>query len=143
MKRALIAVASVGIVAAAVGVEAANAQYGSPAPPAYSPGPAYAQAPRYTRRAYRRSARQTYSAPAATAYTPGLGPPPYSVSQQTYAAQSSGPWEWHAGPGPKKRGGMCVTDVDINRGYGFQAACPQPRPQQRAALNPQPLPPRR
>ena len=29
MKRALIAIAGVGIVAAAVGVEAANAQYGS------------------------------------------------------------------------------------------------------------------
>jgi len=33
MKRALIALASVGIVAAAVVVKAANAQYGSPAPP--------------------------------------------------------------------------------------------------------------
>jgi hypothetical protein len=39
MKRALIAVGSVGIVAAAVGVEAAHAQYGSPAPPAYTPPP--------------------------------------------------------------------------------------------------------
>jgi len=131
MKRALIAIAGVGIVAAAVGVEAANAQYGSPAPPAYSPAPAYspsptyAPSPRYTRRAYRRSARQPSGA--ATAYTPGSGPPPYSVSAQTYASQSSGPWEWHAGPGPKKRGAMCVTDVDINRGYGFQAACPAPK----------------
>jgi hypothetical protein len=142
MKRALIAVASVGIVAAAVGVEAAHAQYGSPAPPAYtpppaySPSPTYAPSPRYTRRAYRRSARQTYRT--ATVYTPGSGPPPYSVSARTYASQSSGPWEWHAGPGPKKRGGECVTDVDINRGYGFRGACPQG---QRAALNPQPLPP--
>ena len=56
MKRALIAVASVGIVAAAVGVKAAHAQYGSPAPPAYtppptySPAPTYAPSPRYTRR---------------------------------------------------------------------------------------------
>jgi len=40
MKRALIVIASVGLVAAAVGVEAANAQYGSPAPPAYTPQPA-------------------------------------------------------------------------------------------------------
>ena len=149
MKRALVAIAGVGILAATAGVETANAQYSPPPPPsytpppAYSPAPSYAPAPRYTRRAYRRSARQTYSAPTATAYTPGSGPPPYSVSPQTYAAQSSGPWEWHAGPGPKKRAGMCVTDVDINRGYGYQAACPQPRPQQRAALNPQPLPPRR
>ena len=130
MKRALIAIASVGILAATVGVEAANAQYGSPPPPGYGPSPAYAPsqtyAPsqRYTRRAYRRSARQTYGG---TVYTPGSGPPPYSVSAQTYAAQSSGPWEWHAGPGPRKRGGMCVTDVDINRGYGFQAACPAPQ----------------
>src|SRR6266516_1979788 len=136
MKRALIAVASVGIVAAAVGVEAAHAQYGSTPPPAYSPSPTYAPSPRYTRRAYRRSARQTYRT--ATVYTPGSGPPPYSVSARTYASQSSGPWEGHAGPGPKKRGGECVTDVDINRGYGFRGACPQG---QRAALNPQPLPP--
>jgi hypothetical protein len=39
MKRALFAIASVAIVATAVGVEAANAQY-SPAPPAYTPPPA-------------------------------------------------------------------------------------------------------
>src|SRR5262245_19825098 len=60
-------------------------------------------------------------------YTPGSGPPPYDVPRQVYAAQSSGPWEWHAGPGPKKRGAMCVTDVDLNRGYGFQATCPAPK----------------
>jgi hypothetical protein len=35
---------------------------------------------------------------------------------------------------------MCVTHVDINRGYGYQAPCPAPQGQ-RAALNPQPLPP--
>jgi hypothetical protein len=41
MKRALIAIASVGILAATVGVEAANAQMYSPTPaPAYTP-PAY------------------------------------------------------------------------------------------------------
>src|SRR5262249_61944845 len=120
MKHALIAIAGVGILATTVGVETANAQYSPPPPPsyapppaytpapAYSPAPAYTPAPRYIRRPYRRSARQTYSAPAATAYTPGSGPPPYSVTPQTYAAQSSGPWEWHAGPGPKKRRGMCV-----------------------------------
>ena len=79
MKHALIAIAGVGILAATAGVETANAQYGSPpppaytAPPAYSPAPAYAPSPRYTRRAYRRSARQTYSGPTATAYTPGSG----------------------------------------------------------------------
>jgi hypothetical protein len=37
------------------------------------------------------------------------------------------PWEWHAGPGPNKRGGMCVTHVDLNRGYGFQGPCPAPK----------------
>ena len=54
MKRALFAIASVGIVATAVGVEAANAQYGAPAPaynppPAYGPSPTYTPSPRYTR----------------------------------------------------------------------------------------------
>jgi hypothetical protein len=101
MKRALIAIASGGLAAAAIGVEAAKAQYGSPAPPAYtpppaySPSPTYAPSPRYTRRAYRRSARQPYAG--GTAYTPGSGPPPYSVPAQTYAQASSGPWEWFPG----------------------------------------------
>jgi hypothetical protein len=53
MKRALFAIASVGIVATAVGVEAANAQYApAPAytpPPAYGPSPTYTPSPRYTR----------------------------------------------------------------------------------------------
>ena len=43
------------------------------------------------------------------------------------APVAQGPWEWHAGPGPNKRGGMCVTHTDINRGYGFQAPCPAPK----------------
>jgi hypothetical protein len=55
---------------------------------------------------------------------------PGNVSEQ-YGARA--PWEWHAGPGPKKRGSMCVTDVDINRGYGFQAPCPAPKGAQKAA----------
>jgi hypothetical protein len=46
MKRALFAIASVGIVAMAVGVEAANAQY-APAPPGYGPSPAYGPSPTY------------------------------------------------------------------------------------------------
>jgi hypothetical protein len=46
MKRALFAIASVGIVATAVGVEAANAQY-APASPAYTPPPAYSPPPAY------------------------------------------------------------------------------------------------
>ena len=52
MKHALFAIACVGIVATAVGVEAANAQYAPPAytaPPAYSPSPSYTPSPRYTR----------------------------------------------------------------------------------------------
>ena len=126
MKRALITIATVGILAPTAWVAGANAQYGSPAPPAYSPSPTYAPSPRYTRRAYRRAYRrspsQTYAG-GPTVYTPGSGPPPYSVSQQTYAAQSSGPWEWHAGPGPMKRGNQCVTHVDLNRGYGFMGPC--------------------
>src|SRR5215467_12242481 len=40
MKRALFAIASVGIVATAIGVEVAQAQY-SPTAPAYTPPPAY------------------------------------------------------------------------------------------------------
>src|SRR5215471_16466348 len=74
MKRALI-VASVGILASTVWVVSANAQadinrnvypgntserYG--ARPAYAPAPAYGPSRRYARRAYRRSARQTYGA---------------------------------------------------------------------------------
>jgi hypothetical protein len=53
MKRALFAIASVAIMAAAVGVEA-NAQYAPPPPgygppPAYGPSPTYTPPPRYTR----------------------------------------------------------------------------------------------
>jgi len=129
MKRALIAVATVGILAPAAWVVEANAQYGAPAPaystaaPAYGPSQRYAPSRRYARRAYRRSARAPQPSGGNLVYTPGSGPPPYDVSRQTYAAQSSGPWEWHAGPGPKKRGAMCITESDPTRGYGYQAAC--------------------
>ena len=78
MKRALIAIASVGILATTVGVEAANAQ-GNINPNIYP-------------------------------VTPGAQREP-----------------WEAGPGPNKRGAMCVTHTDINRGYGFQATCPAPK----------------
>src|SRR5262249_54154260 len=47
MKHALIAIAGVGILAATVGVETANAQYSSPPPPSYAPPPAYSPAPSY------------------------------------------------------------------------------------------------
>jgi|SRR5262245_29843955 hypothetical protein len=57
-----------------------------------------------------------------------------NINPNVYPGNTSGPYgarpapyEWYAGPGPKKRGNMCVTDVDINRGYGFQAACPAPK----------------
>src|SRR5215813_9927373 len=150
MKRALITVAAVGILASGGWVVEANAQYGAPAPgpaPAYAPAPSkYAPAPtygpsrRYARRAYRRSARQTYRAqtsggPGAppsmyagnTAFTPGSGPPPYAASTSSYAANSAQPYEWYAAPGPNKRGNMCITHVDSLRGYGYQSPCPPPK----------------
>ena len=68
MKRALIAIASVGILAPAAWVVEANAQYMSPAyppSPTYAPAPAYRPSRRYARRAYRRPARQNYGAPPA------------------------------------------------------------------------------
>jgi hypothetical protein len=43
------------------------------------------------------------------------------------AHERLGPWEWHAGPGPNKRGNMCLKHVDINRGYGYQEPCPPPK----------------
>src|SRR5215471_20631305 len=102
--RVLIAIASVGVLAPTAWVMEAHAQYGSSPPPAYSASPAnspsQAYAQRYTRPA-RRSARRTPSG--GTAFTPGSGPPPYSVSSQAYAAQSSAPFEWYAAPGPNKR----------------------------------------
>jgi hypothetical protein len=49
---------------------------------------------------------------------------PGNVSER-YGAQA--PWEWHAGPGPNKRGNMCLTHTDLNRGYGYQAPCPAPK----------------
>jgi hypothetical protein len=139
MKRALIAVATLGILAPAAWVTEANAQYGAPAPaygpaPAYAPAPAYRNGPsrRYARRAYRRSARQIYgNAPGTppavytgnTAFTPGSGGPPYAVTTGSYAANSAQPNEWYAAPGPNRRGNMCITHTDSLRGYGFQEPC--------------------
>jgi hypothetical protein len=40
------------------------------------------------------------------------------------AHEMYGPWEWHAGPGPSKRGNMCVKHTDAGRGYGYQEPCP-------------------
>jgi hypothetical protein len=128
MKRVLIAVATVGVLAPAAWVVEANAQYGAPAPaysaaPAYGPSQTYAPSRKYARRAYRRSARAPRPSGGNLVYTPGSGPPPYDVPRQVYASQSSGPWEWHAAPGPNKRGKMCITHTDPMRGYGFQGEC--------------------
>ena len=46
MKRALITIATVGLLAPTAWVAGANAQYGAPAP-AYGPAPAYAPGPAY------------------------------------------------------------------------------------------------
>ena len=144
MKRTLIAIASAGFLTSTAWVVAANAQaninpnvypgnmnmgerYGARAP-AYAPAPAYGPSRRYARRAYRRSARPSYGAPGAppgtyagnTAFTPGSGGQPYAVTPGAYAANSAQPNEWY---GPMRRGNMCTTHVDINRGYGYQAAC--------------------
>jgi len=134
MKRALISIATVGILAPTGWVMQANAQYNAP-PPAYSAGPAAgpsqtaAPSRRYARRADRRSARQTSSAPrgappavyaGGTAFTSGSGGPPYAVTPGAYAANSAQPNEWY---GPMKRGNMCTTHVDVNRGYGYQTPC--------------------
>jgi hypothetical protein len=56
-----------------------------------------------------------------------------NINPNVYPANTSGPygspspWEWHAGPGPERRGNMCLSHVDINRGYGFQKPCPAPK----------------
>jgi hypothetical protein len=132
MKRALIAIASVGILAPTAWVVEANAQQMSPGP---APSQAYARsqmAPTqaYAQRRVRRSARRApaaaapgapaAAAPGGAAYAPGSGPPPYAVQGQAYAQQ---PYEWHAAPGPNRRGNMCVTHTDPLRGYGYQAPC--------------------
>jgi hypothetical protein len=46
-------------------------------------------------------------------------------TSERYGAQA--PWEWHAAPGPNRRGAMCITHTDPMRGYGYQAACPPPK----------------
>ena len=133
MKRALIAIASVGILAPAAWMMDANAQQMNPASPpsqAYAPSqmaPTQAYAQQQQRR-YRRSARYARRATppggGGVVYTPGSGPPPYDVSR---TATTGGPWEWHGAPGPNRRGNMCVTHTDPLRGYGYQAACPPPK----------------
>jgi hypothetical protein len=83
MKRALIAITSVGFLASTAWVVAANAQA--------------------------------------------------NINPNVYPGNTSGPygkqapWEWHAGPGPMRRGNKCVEHVDLNRGYGFMKDCPAPK----------------
>jgi hypothetical protein len=53
-----------------------------------------------------------------------------NINPNVYPGNTSGPygyqapWEWHAGPGPSRRGNMCVKHTDIGRGYGYQEPCP-------------------
>ena len=135
MKRALITVATLGILASAGWVVEANAQANID-PNVYprhmserygARGPAYGHSRRYARRTYRRSARRgtpyTGQAPytGGVVYEPGSGPPPYDI--QRSASRANAPFEWHAAPGPNRRGNMCITHTDPLRGYGYQAAC--------------------
>ena len=57
-----------------------------------------------------------------------------NINPNVYPGNTSGPygaqapWEWHAGPGPMRRGNKCVEHVDLNRGgYGFMKDCPAPK----------------
>ena len=55
-----------------------------------------------------------------------------NINPNVYPGNTSGPYgpqrePWEAGPGPMKRGAMCITHTDINRGYGFQGPCPAPK----------------
>ena len=56
-----------------------------------------------------------------------------NINPNVYRGNTSGPygaqapWDWYAGPGPERRGNMCLSHVDINRGYGFQKPCPAPK----------------
>jgi len=129
MKPAVIAIASVTILAPAAWMMEANAQQMSPGPApsqAYAPSqmaPTQAYAQRKARRSARRAPAAAPGAPAAaapggTAYAPGSGPPPYAV-----AGGQGQPYEWHAAPGPNRRGNMCITHTDPLRGYGYQAPC--------------------
>ena len=137
MNRALIAIASVGILAPTTWVMTANAQQMSPGS---APPQAYARSPMaptqtYTQRRVRRSAHRApaAAAPAGTAYAaapagtalraPAAAAPAASVPAQAYAQASQGHFTWYASPGPVKRGNECITNVDALRGYGFRGPC--------------------
>jgi hypothetical protein len=127
MKRALIAIASVCVLVPAAWVVEANAQQMAPASPpsqAYAPSQmaptqAYDQQ-RRARRYARRSPSRRSPSNGRVVYTPG-SEPPYDV--QRSASSANAPFEWHAAPGPNRRGNMCITHTDPLRGYGYQAAC--------------------
>ena len=55
-----------------------------------------------------------------------IDPNIYPVTPGARGAPQGG-WHWYAGPGPMKRGNMCVTNVDSTRPYGFQKPCPAPK----------------
>jgi hypothetical protein len=130
MKRTLIAIASVGVLIPAAWVVEANAQQMSPASPpsqAYAPSQmaptqAYAQQ-RRVRRSARYARRGAPRPNGGVVYNPGSGPPPYDIQRSASAGAGGAPFEWHAAPGPNRRGNMCVTHTDPLRGYGYQAAC--------------------
>src|SRR5262249_55470205 len=136
MNRALIAIASVGILAPTTWVMTANAQQMSPGsapPPAYA-RPKTAPPQPYPQRRLRRSAHRppAAAAPAGTAYAAAPAgtarrAPARAVPRGTVADNAPGgaayPYKWAASPGPNRRGNMCVTHTDALRGYGFQAPC--------------------
>jgi hypothetical protein len=135
MKRALITIATVGILAPTAWVAGANAQQMSPGP---APSQAHARSQMtqaYAQRRVHRSARRAPAAAASarTAYAaapagtarraPAAAAPAASVPAQAYAQASQGHFTWYASPGPMKRGNECITNVDALRGYGFRGPC--------------------
>src|SRR5262249_59634393 len=99
MNRALIAIASIGILAPSAWSVAANAQQMSrgPAPPqAYAPSQ-IAPTQANVQRKVRRSARRTPAAAAPRGTAAATAP-----AGSAYAAAPGGrKWEWAAAPGPK------------------------------------------
>jgi len=111
MKRALIAIASVCVLVPAAWVVEANAQQMAPASP---PSQAYAPSQMAPTQAY---AQQRRARRYARRGSPSNG--------RVAASSANAPFEWHAAPGPNRRGNMCITHTDPLRGYGYQAACPK------------------
>ena|SRR5262245_13570104 len=112
MNRALIAIASIGILAPTAWVVEADAQQMSrgPTPPQAYARSQMAPTQAYAQRRVRHSTRR--AAPARNAYAADTAP-----------GGAAYPYKWAASPGPKKRGNMCVKDVDALRGYGYMEPC--------------------